>query len=251
MARGDCENAFQAAAAADGIVLVRARVPWINQRGHLGLPEQAAPVLPVLDEIFKTLGGIEPEQAAKKATVLPGDFLHVESGVFIETDEEQRFTSHRLVTLSLYPNDVPLGFDLDGYKRLCETRAHRADRYRVRPGRPPASACLQRRTPRSRDTTDGAPAAHPGPCARSRRRCRVRRGARPAPSRRRPMTQLLLVRSSHSAGARPATLGRPPSRRTEHPVDLPICRSRERKGGRSCRRRRGDQFIGQTTPRAG
>ena len=98
MARGDCENAFQAAAAADGIVLVRARVPWINQRGHLGLPEQAAPVLPVLDEIFKTLGGIEPEQAAKKATVLPGDFLHVESGVLIETDEEQHFTSHRLVT---------------------------------------------------------------------------------------------------------------------------------------------------------
>ena len=131
MARGDCESAFQAAAAADGIVLVRARVPWINQRGHLGLPEQAAPVLPVLDEIFKTLGGIEPEQAAKKAMVLPGDFLHVESGVFIETDEEQHFTSHRLVTLSLYPNDVPLGFDLDGYKRLCETRAHKADRYRA------------------------------------------------------------------------------------------------------------------------
>lgn len=80
MARGDCENAFQAAAAADGIVLVRARVPWINQRGHLGLPEQAAQVLPVLDEIFKTLGGIEPEQAAKKRRSFQATFCTSRAG---------------------------------------------------------------------------------------------------------------------------------------------------------------------------
>lgn len=131
MARGDCENAFQAAAAADGIVLVRARVPWINQRGHLGLPEQAAPVLPVLNVIFEALGGIEVEQAAKKLTVLPGDFLHVESGVFVETDEHQHFTSHRLLTLHHYPDDAALGFNLDEYKALCEMWAPKADRFRA------------------------------------------------------------------------------------------------------------------------
>jgi hypothetical protein len=49
MARGDCENAFQAAAAADGIVLVRApEFRGSTSAGTWGLPEQAAPVLPVL-----------------------------------------------------------------------------------------------------------------------------------------------------------------------------------------------------------
>src|SRR5262249_25096263 len=34
-------------------------------------------------------------------------------------DESQHFTSARLTTFDLYPDDVPLGFDLDHYKALC------------------------------------------------------------------------------------------------------------------------------------
>lgn len=131
MPRGDTENAFQSAAVADGIPLVRARVPWINQRGHYGLPPQAASALHTLDRIFDALDGIRPEQAAKALTPLPGDFLHVESGTFIEIDEHQHFTTYRLATLNLYPHDLEVGFDVNEYRSLCRSWSPKADRYRL------------------------------------------------------------------------------------------------------------------------
>lgn len=131
MPRGDCERAFEAAAKADGVPLVRAQFPWINQRGHFGLPAEAAGAVETLAEIFTALGGIEDAQAAKRLTALPGDFVHVESGVSIEVDESQHFTSFRLATLDLYPADVPLGFEIDEYKALCRDWAAKSDKYRA------------------------------------------------------------------------------------------------------------------------
>lgn len=131
MARGDTENAFQAAAAADGITLIRARVPWINQRGHLGLPPEAAPGFATMSNIFEALDGIESEQSAKRLTALPGDFLHPESGTFIEIDEHQHFTTFRLATLDRYPSDLKVGFDIDEYRELCRAWSAKADRYRA------------------------------------------------------------------------------------------------------------------------
>jgi hypothetical protein len=130
MARGDCESAFWGAAEQDGIALVRAKVPWLNQRGHLGLPDKALAAVPAVNAIFEALDGIEVELAAKRVTALPGDFVHIESGVFVEVDESQHFTSFRLATLDLYPEGTPLGFDLAEYKRLCREWAPRSDRYR-------------------------------------------------------------------------------------------------------------------------
>lgn len=131
MPRGDTETAFQAAALADGVPLIRARFGWVNQRGHLGLPPEAEPVMSTLVEIFQALGGIEVEQAAKRLTALPGDFLHEESGLCIEIDEHQHFTSARALTLDLYPKDVPLGFDIHAYKALCVEWAQKSDKYRA------------------------------------------------------------------------------------------------------------------------
>jgi hypothetical protein len=111
--------------------LVRARVSWLNQRGHLGLPEIAAGVRAVLAAIFAALNGSEKEQAAKRLTSLPGDFVHAPSGTFIEIDESQHFTSWRLRSLDLYPADVPLGFDIDEYRALCRRWAPKSDRYRA------------------------------------------------------------------------------------------------------------------------
>jgi hypothetical protein len=48
----------------------------------------------------------------------------------IEVDESQHFTSYRLRTLDLYPEGIPLGFDLEEYRELCRTWAPRSDRYR-------------------------------------------------------------------------------------------------------------------------
>lgn len=121
MAKGDCESAFVAAAERDGIRLARAKVPWINQQGHFGLPQSAEHAVPALQYIFEALGGDAALVTAKRITPLPGDFIHVDSGVFVEVDESQHFTSARLATLDRYPQGARIGFDLFEYKRLCES----------------------------------------------------------------------------------------------------------------------------------
>lgn len=128
---GTAEGAFAAAAASDGIVLLRARVPWLNQRGHLGLPAEASAARANLGTIFDALGGDAEEQAAKRLTSLPGDFFHEPTGTFIEIDEFQHFTSHRRRALELYPASARLGFDRDAYLALCHELASRADKYRA------------------------------------------------------------------------------------------------------------------------
>lgn len=125
---GTCEREFGAAAHADGIDLVPARVPWLNQRGHLGLPEAADSVRGVLADIFTALGGEIAVQAGKRLTPLPGDFIHPPTGTLVEVDESQHFTSHRLLTLQMYPAETPLGYDIDCYRRLCTEWAPIADR---------------------------------------------------------------------------------------------------------------------------
>ncbi|RJT87270.1 hypothetical protein D6T64_15895 [Cryobacterium melibiosiphilum] len=102
----------------------------MNQRGHLGLPDSASQVREVLDTIFCALGGRHGEQSAKRLTSLPGDFVHVGSGTFIEVDESQHFTSFRLLTLDRYPVDAHLGFDIDAYRSLCHAWEERSDKYR-------------------------------------------------------------------------------------------------------------------------
>lgn len=127
---GDCERGFEAAARADGVNLARARVPWLNQRGHLGLPEDLTHVRAEMEAIFLALGGDLADQGAKALTALPGDFVHVDSGTFIEIDESQHFTSFRALTLGLYPANALVGFDMDEYRVLCNEWAGRSDRYR-------------------------------------------------------------------------------------------------------------------------
>lgn len=119
MAVGDAERAFAAAAEADGLILERASVPWINQRGHFGLPAHAVRARASLNEIFTALGGDRAEQESKKLTPLRGDFIEVSTGTFIEIDELQHFTSFRAASLQLYPPAAPLGFGRDDYLDLC------------------------------------------------------------------------------------------------------------------------------------
>jgi len=113
------------------VLLARARVPWLNQRGHLGLPEMADGARRVLDDIFTALDGDPVAQTHKRLTPLPGDFVHEATGTFIEVDESQHFTSFRLLTLDRYPVSVPLGFDLDEYRALCREWSPRSDKYRA------------------------------------------------------------------------------------------------------------------------
>ena len=128
---GDRQAAFGAAAASDGVQLRAARVPWLNWRGHLGLPNAAQWVVGSLERIFEHLGGDPTVLATRRAIPLPGDFVHAETGTLVEFDEYQHFTSHRLATFAFYPDRTPLGFDRQDYEDNCRGFASRADRYRA------------------------------------------------------------------------------------------------------------------------
>src|SRR5690349_14297511 len=102
MARGDCQREFAEAAAEEGIVLVKQSFPWLCQRGHLALPDEAVVAREALARIYSELGG-DPEALTRaKTTRLTGDFLHEPTGTLVEVDEHQHFTSARLRTLRLY-----------------------------------------------------------------------------------------------------------------------------------------------------
>jgi hypothetical protein len=59
----------------------------------------------------------------KTDRVPPCDFYVPDPGFILEFDESQHFTRPRLVTLSLYPPDVRMGFSIDQWLGLC----HRID----------------------------------------------------------------------------------------------------------------------------
>ena len=125
---GSCEKDFGAAARADGIQFGRARTPWLTGRGHLDLPGEASGAAESLRSIFAALGGDIRALEAKPRRSLSGDFFIPETGTFVEVDERQHFTSFRLITLDLYPDDARLGFDPVVYRALCEEWRQLAER---------------------------------------------------------------------------------------------------------------------------
>ncbi|MGB5037524.1 MAG: hypothetical protein WBQ66_12995, partial [Blastocatellia bacterium] len=138
MARGDTEREIQRLAEQDGVELSKQSVPWINQRGHLGLPEVGdsdeqtkglRKARSALRRIFLELGGDETELAAGRPTRLPGDFIHEPSGTLVEVDESQHFTSFRRISLELYPEGQELGFSLSEYEALCDKWSASSDGY--------------------------------------------------------------------------------------------------------------------------
>ena len=129
MAVGDCQKEFAKAAAEDGIELSRQSFGWLTQQGHLALPESAALAREALERIYLALGGDLEVLAAGRSTALRGDFFHTPSGTLIEIDESQHFTSARLTTLDLYPEEAQLGFELEDYRTLCQRWRAEADGY--------------------------------------------------------------------------------------------------------------------------
>ena len=132
---GATEDLFAHLASAQGLNLDRkATFQWLTNRGHLEprleghVPED---VLASLSEIYGALGGDEETLGSKRRQLLRPDFVLAKEELLIEVDELQHFTSDRLTALELYPEQVPLGFDLDEYRRLGATWSARADSYRA------------------------------------------------------------------------------------------------------------------------
>lgn len=125
---GDCQRDFALAAARDGVSLTSRKHSWLTQRGHLGLPPVAAEPRASLREVFLALGGDENLLLGARPTPLTADFFHEPSNSLVEVDEIQHFTTARLLSLSMYPDDQILGFDLHEYRSLCEQHLAKADR---------------------------------------------------------------------------------------------------------------------------
>jgi hypothetical protein len=129
MAKGDCEAAVAAAAAADEILLTKMPgVDWLNTRGHLHLPGRAATAVPLMEQAFRLLGGDHEAMQRKRLSNLPNDLLHVASRTMVEVDEFQHFTSMRGVTLDVV-RDRSVGYDTDTYRELVRTWHPRSDQY--------------------------------------------------------------------------------------------------------------------------
>lgn len=81
--------------------------------------EQTA-IGPALRRICAGLGDLRGHRDFIKSALVPPCDFYVPSPPFIlEFDESQHFSRARLMTLSLYPEDVKLGFPLHRWQELC------------------------------------------------------------------------------------------------------------------------------------
>lgn len=109
------------------------RLPWLTNRGHLAEPLRGvvpAEVLDQLGDLFRSLGGDETALRAKRAGSDPcPDMAFEERGWLVEYDEQQHFTSDRIVTFDRYPADVDVAYNIDEYRALARRLSGTADRY--------------------------------------------------------------------------------------------------------------------------
>ena len=90
--------------------------PWSAQ------PQDYAnsPVGILLQRIHTDLGNLRGQRDfSKSALVPPCDFYISDPPFILEFDESQHFSRPRLVTLSVYAEQINLGFSLERWKELC------------------------------------------------------------------------------------------------------------------------------------
>jgi hypothetical protein len=90
--------------------------PWSAQPQDYG----NSPVGILLQQIHTDLGNLRGHRDfSKSALVPPCDFYISDPPFILEFDESQHFSRPRLVTLSLYAEEINLGFSLERWKELC------------------------------------------------------------------------------------------------------------------------------------
>lgn len=83
----------------------------------------------VIHDIFSAFKG--DSSVLKKQTLLKCDaYFGGQYNFIFEFDEIQHFSSFRLQSLLLYPENIRLNFDLEEWKYLCKSNKDSADRYR-------------------------------------------------------------------------------------------------------------------------
>lgn len=130
MSSCECEVGIAVEAAKDGLFLSPGiSFDWIGTKGPYGLSGKTARVYePVMSAAVALGADLDAMRLAKRIIRPRADLMHKESRVIIEVDEIQHFTSHRLLTFDSYPDDAPLGFDLENYRDLCTRHHVKADK---------------------------------------------------------------------------------------------------------------------------
>src|SRR4029077_18768561 len=123
---------FQRHAEAAGFRLIPEVVlPWLTPRGHL-LPDVQTRVphgtLLVLDRMLDALEGDRDRLAGKTRGSMRADFILEPDGLHVEYDEVQHFTTARLTTLDLYPDDAPVAFSPRDYPDVVERWRSKGDK---------------------------------------------------------------------------------------------------------------------------
>ncbi|MEQ4567215.1 hypothetical protein [Paenarthrobacter sp. CAP02] len=126
----ECEQRFLIAAAKDGVTLVPApNYDWIGTRGPFGLATQSGPLFDTVLEMAQALDGyLDVMRSPKRTKRADFDLIHEPTGIHIEVDEEQHFSTHRLKMLDFYWPDIDYGFDPEEYRALCRLHGPRMDR---------------------------------------------------------------------------------------------------------------------------
>ena len=79
-----------------------------------------SPLYPVLKEIYSSLQALRGNREFVRAHSLPPvDYYVPNPGFVVEFDESQHFTACRKLALSLYPDDLPVKFNVKRWIQLC------------------------------------------------------------------------------------------------------------------------------------
>lgn len=126
----ECEVGIAVEAAKEGLFLSPGiSFEWIGTKGPYGLSGKTASVYEPAMSVAIALGAdLDAMRLARRIVRPQADLMHKDSRVVIEVDEIQHFTSHRLLSFESYPDDAPLGFDLEEYRGLCEQHSVKADK---------------------------------------------------------------------------------------------------------------------------
>lgn len=74
----------------------------------------------LLARIRTALGNFRGQRDFIKSALMPPcDYVIADPTFIVEFDESQHFTQARLITLSLYPDELPSGFSTDRWRELC------------------------------------------------------------------------------------------------------------------------------------
>lgn len=100
---------------------------FINQHTKENFIEYFA----IIENVFDNLNGNTVANKSKRKQGLNCDaYFGGNYNFMFEFDEFQHFSSARLKTFDLYPKELPLNFNIENWKMLCERHKFRADKYR-------------------------------------------------------------------------------------------------------------------------